>query len=146
MNKPVSTVTSIGLHICIVDDRPEIRHLIKLILLGNGREFSQTGTVAQAREFVSELKPQVVLLDAMLPDGECGYAFCSEIKRKPDAPLVIMMSARRDEASVNRARDAMADGFIAKPFSPGFLRSIIEAIEETPGSPDKCILDFWPES
>lgn len=123
--------TTKGLRVCIVDDRPEIRDLIKLVLLGNNRSFVEAGSAAEAREQIDALKPHLVLLDILLPDGESGFALCSDIKsHSASPPLVVLMSARKPEEVEGHARDAGADGFVGKPISPSTLRAIVELAED----------------
>jgi CheY-like chemotaxis protein len=123
--------TTRGLRICIVDDRPEIRDLIKLVLLGNNRSFSEASSAAEARESIDAFKPHLMLLDILLPNGESGFELCSNIKHQSDTPpLIVMMSAQNTGEVEKHARAAGADGFVAKPISPSTLREIAELAEK----------------
>lgn len=134
------------LRICIVDDRPEIRDLIKLILFANGRDITQAGSAPDARQRIADSHPHLVLLDAMLPDGQSGFDLCREIKGLADAPVVVMMSAQSDHQAVSQAREAGADGFVAKPFSPATLRQLIDPVEEWREDRSRDFAGVWPDN
>lgn len=103
-----------ALRICIVDDRPEIRDLIKLILLGRGYRFGLAGSAAHARDVARELQPHFVLLDVHLPGGGSGFELCRELKSESSlTPVVILMSASSELAFSERARAAGPDGYAA---------------------------------
>jgi CheY-like chemotaxis protein len=135
------------LRICIVDDRPEIRDLIKLILLGRGYRFGLAGSAAQARDVAGELKPHLVLLDIHLPGGECGYDLCRELKaNSTPAPVVILMSASSGKGVSEEARAAGADGFTSKPMTPTTVRNIVQLVEAWREYPDEPFPGFWSGS
>ena len=84
-----------------------------------------------------QLKPDVVLLDLMLPDIN-GYQVCEELRRFDAFLPIIMLTARSQEADKIRGLDAGADDYVTKPFSVAELtariRAIVRRSKRAPGS------------
>ena len=71
----------------------------------------------QALELFGQVKPDVVLLDVMMPKVD-GFEVCREIRKTSDTP-VIMVTARGEDFEKIMGLDIGADDYIIKPFSPG---------------------------
>ncbi len=105
--------------ILIVDDHSDIRRLLSVTL---GKEFE----ILEAEDGVSALaairdkKPQVVLLDVMMPGEVDGLQVLDAIKSDPKTKdiLVGMVTARGQVADGDDARKRGADAYFIKPFSP----------------------------
>lgn len=100
--------------VLIVDDHGDFRRSSRALLEADG--FRVVGEAADGRQAVAQvrrLRPDVVLLDVMLPDLD-GFAAAEEISALDDPPVVVLVSSR--EASVYRARlsATTARGFLAK--------------------------------
>lgn len=96
------------------------------LLAADGHEVRWAQTGAQARKLVGDGVPDLVLLDLGLPDVD-GLVLCEEIREQlPDVVLVVV-TARTDEADAVRALDGGADDFVAKPFRPVELRARLRA-------------------
>lgn len=102
--------------ILVVDDDPAISEMIGIVLASEGFEaaFCQDGE--HAIEVFSEVGPDLVLLDLMLP-GKDGIEVCRDIRRLGDTP-VVMLTARSDTVDVVRGLEAGADDYMVKPFKP----------------------------
>lgn len=117
--------------ILIVDEEPAVRALVKL-LLGTRRGYTalEAGTASGALKAARERGPDLVLLEAALPDRD-GFSVCRSLKADPRTRSVpvVMLTTKGCESDRARAADAGADAFVAKPFSPrGLLRLLDQAI------------------
>jgi len=118
------------LKILMIEDDIEVRRLVGRSARRRAWEFHEAGTAAEGLTRARESKPDIILLDIQLPDGE-GWDVCASLKR--DALLaripIVMVSGRRmlpeDKA---RGIAAGADDYLAKPFDPSELWLRIEAI------------------
>ena len=103
------------IHILIVDDEESIIEFIKMGLEAEGyivhTAFNGNDAVCMAKE----IKPQIIILDIMLP-GMSGYEVCSEIK-KTIKTSIIMLTAKHDVNARVRGLDIGADDYMSKPFS-----------------------------
>ena len=115
--------------ILLVEDDPDISELVSLRLQMSGydvhAEFDGEAGLAAARE----LKPDLVVLDWMMP-RLTGIEVCQALRGDPDtADLpVIMLTAKAQEADVQRGFAAGADDYVSKPFSPPELASRVDAV------------------
>jgi two-component system KDP operon response regulator KdpE len=98
----------------VVEDEPQLRFALRRYLESNGYSVREEGDAAGAlREFVS-YRPDIVLLDLMLPDTS-GVEVVREIRLSNQTPIVVL-SALGDEATKVRALDEGADDYLTKPF------------------------------
>lgn len=105
--------------VLIVDDQPEIRRLLS-IALGREHEVIEAGNGTTALAQVRLHAPEVLLLDVMMPGEIGGMQVLQQIKGDP-ATLgirVAMLTARGQIADREAAREAGADAYFTKPFSP----------------------------
>lgn len=112
--------------IMIVDDDKNIAELISLYLV---KECFHTLIVSdgeQALKKVSEYKPNLILLDIMLP-GMDGYEVCTEIRKTNDIPI-IMLSAKTDVFDKVLGLKIGADDYISKPFDSKELVARVKAV------------------
>ena len=117
-------------YILLVDDDPENRILIKLILESGKHSVVLTATGGQGLQLALEKRPDLLLLDAMLPDMD-GYEICRALRARPElAGLpILFFSARIDDRAQARALEAGATGFIPKSLSPKeLLRRIADEL------------------
>jgi len=117
------------MRIMVVEDQDSIRKLIEALVSGRGHEVVAVGNGAKALELANSNPPDIVLLDLNLPGRYDGFEVCRRIRSDPrtrDA-LVFIISARDDAASRQEAREAGAQGYYGKPFSPTALLKDIDA-------------------
>ena len=100
--------------VLIVDDEPQLRHLLRTALDKNFRVI-EADTARRALIEAATHKPDVVVLDLGLPDAE-GHDVVRGIRAWSALPIVVL-SARTEEAQKIRALDAGADDYVTKPFS-----------------------------
>ena len=105
--------------ILLVDDEPELRRMVASLLTGAGYEVAEAADCAQARAAMAAQRPDAVLLDVMLPDGD-GFSLLPELRRFGDVP-VLYLSARDEDAARLQGLGLGADDYITKPFGGGEL-------------------------
>ena len=113
--------------ILIIEDEPDIVRGLRDALGFEGYEVIDTRRGRDGVRLAREQRPNLVILDLMLPDGN-GYAVCKEI-RSQDANLpIIMLTARAQESDKVRGFEAGADDYVTKPFSVAELLARIRAV------------------
>ncbi len=115
--------------ILVVEDEEAISTLICRSLQRQGYRCSAVATAAEADASIASHRPDLILLDWMLP-GRSGYEFARQLRLSSataDIPL-IMITARASEADKVRGLDAGADDYITKPFSVAELASRVNAV------------------
>lgn len=110
----------------MVDDEPELRRMLLSILHGDGyADVHEAATAAEALEKARQLRPDAVILDVMLPDGD-GFSLLRELRAFTQAPVLFLSARDEDEARL-RGLGLGADDYITKPFSPSVLVARIKA-------------------
>lgn len=106
--------------ILIIDDSPELRLLIKMALESTGYELLEAANALEGLIMINHHRPDVVLLDVMMPGKMDGLGLCQRIKQDPvlKTTYVIMLSARGQQEDIHRAKENGADDYVVKPFSP----------------------------
>ena len=102
--------------ILVVDDDTALAEMIGIVLTGDGFETSFCADGALAVDAWRVQKPDLVLLDLMLP-GKDGIEICREIRAESGVPI-IMLTARSDTTDVVSGLEAGADDYMVKPFNP----------------------------
>ncbi len=118
-----------GKKILIVDDEPSIRDMIAVALEMAGFECLEAANAKDAYALVVDEKPQMILLDWMLP-GTTGIELARRLKRDElcsDVPI-IMLTAKSEEDNKILGLEAGADDYITKPFSPRELVARLKAV------------------
>lgn len=111
--------------ILIVEDDKYIIHFLSMSFKEEAYAFQVAGTVKEAVSLFYANRPDLVILDLGLPDGD-GMEVIRTIREIADTP-VIVVSARQEEEEKIRALDAGADDYVTKPFYMGELLARIRA-------------------
>lgn len=111
--------------ILVVDDDTALAEMIGIVLKSEGFEPDFCATGDGALSAFRESKPDLVLLDLMLP-GKDGMEVCREIRRESDVPI-IMLTAKSDTVDVVAGLEAGADDYVPKPFKPKELVARVRA-------------------
>jgi two-component system response regulator MtrA len=111
--------------VLVVDDDTALSEMVGIVLHNEGFEAVFCADGRDALSTFRETKPDVVLLDWMLP-GRSGPEICREIRAESNVPI-IMLTAKSDTIDVVRGLEAGADDYIAKPFKPKELIARIRA-------------------
>jgi DNA-binding NarL/FixJ family response regulator len=115
--------------VCIVDDNQDIRSALEqIIMMADGYEL--TGSFSRSEEalqMIPLLKPNVVLMDINLGDGESGIDCVRDLKPSNPEVLFMMCTVYEEDEKIFEALSAGANGYILKKTTPGKL---LEAIRE----------------
>jgi two-component system KDP operon response regulator KdpE len=98
----------------VLEDEREIRQFVRSSLEAEGWHVFEAGTVKQGLVEAATRRPDLVIADLGLPDGN-GIDFIREVRTWSSMPIIVL-SARTDESEKVAALDAGADDFITKPF------------------------------
>jgi two-component system, OmpR family, KDP operon response regulator KdpE len=110
----------------LVEDEPQIRRFVRTALETEGWHVFEAETLKHGIIEAGTRKPDVVILDLGLPDGD-GVDFIRDLRTWSTIP-VIVLSARVLETAKIEALDAGADDFLAKPFGVGELLARVRAV------------------
>lgn len=111
--------------VLVVDDDAALSEMLGIVLRGEGFEPVFCADGAQAVQAFRDSRPDIVLLDLMLP-GMDGIDICRAIRQDSGVPIV-MLTARGDTVDVVVGLEAGADDYIVKPFKPKELVARIRA-------------------
>ena len=115
--------------VLIVEDEPSILELISYTCRTSGMEVRKAANVAEAKKNLEAAKPDIILLDWMLPDC-AGLEWLYELRRyhSNESLPVIMLTARGQEDDRVRGLEAGADDYVTKPFSNRELQARVKAL------------------
>ena len=114
--------------VLVVDDDRHIAELISLHLEREGYKVSVVHDGIQAFEKVKAERPELVVLDVMLP-GKSGLEVCQEIRRlEGPQPVILILTARVEEADAVTGLEVGADDYVRKPFAIKELVSRVKAL------------------
>ncbi len=111
--------------VLVVDDDTALAEMIGIVLESEGYDVSFCAHGDKAFSVFQEAKPDLVLLDLMLP-GKDGTQVCREIRAESGVPI-IMLTAKSDTVDVVAGLEAGADDYVPKPFKPKELVARIRA-------------------
>jgi CheY-like chemotaxis protein len=113
--------------VLIVDDDPDVFSLVRPVLEELGMTCLTAGSPVEGLEAAEEHRPDLVLLDLMLP-GMSGFGFITELKRRSlqNIPIVVYTQLRDDEIA-REILESGASGYVTKTFDPMRLAQIVEA-------------------
>jgi two-component system phosphate regulon response regulator PhoB len=115
--------------ILVVEDEDSIREMLLMTLTRAGFEAMSVGSVSQARGLIMDKRPNLILLDWMLPDVS-GIEYARSLKKDVmtrEIPI-IMVTARGSESDRIKGLEVGADDYITKPFSPKELVARIKTV------------------
>ncbi len=118
----------------IVEDEPQIRRFVRMALETEGWQVFESETLQRGLIDAGTRKPDLVILDLGLPDGD-GVDFILDLRKWSPIP-VIVLSARTNEQDKIRALDAGADDYLTKPFGVGELLARVRAMQRRNLQPD----------
>lgn len=115
--------------ILITEDKPEVRELVKVTLRVGDYEIIEAENGKTAIELAKEHKPDLILMDVMMPGEIDGLEATRTIKSDPTTQQcrVIMLTAKGQQHDKDAGKEAGADGYFTKPFSPLELIQHVEA-------------------
>ena len=115
--------------ILVVEDEQDILQLITLYLEKEGFRTVSAKTGAEALRQAKQEKPDLVVLDLMLPEMD-GLEVCKRLRSAPDTALlpIIMLTAKAEESDTIIGLELGADDYVTKPFSPKALVARVKAL------------------
>ena len=118
--------------ILIVDDQLEVRELVEVTMRAGDYHILKAKSGEEAIEIVRTDKPDLIIMDIMMPGGMDGLEATRILKNDPETKncKIIMLTGRNIDAIRKESLDAGADDFFAKPFSPLALITKVEEILE----------------
>ena len=116
--------------ILIVDDKAEVRELVEVTLRVGDYRILQADNGDQAVEIAQAERPDLMLLDVMMPGGMDGFEVCERLKSDPATQgiTIIMLTAKGQQVDKERGSQVKADGYYTKPFSPLALMQKVEEV------------------
>lgn len=115
--------------VLVIDDEPEITEIVETFLLESGYQVAVENTPTDAVQKACAFKPDVILLDIMMP-GVDGYDICQQLKADPQfasTPIIFLTGKDRSD-DMGRSFRSGGDMFIKKPFSCERLLEIINIV------------------
>ncbi len=126
----MTTQTKTGVaNILVVDDEPQITEIIDAFLSNAGHNVTVSNKASEALKLAREIKPDVILLDIMMPEMD-GYDICNSLKQDKSTskiPIVFLTGKDRND-DMGKSFKVGGDMFIKKPFSCERLLEIVNII------------------
>lgn len=125
---PFGTRKSSKTHILVVEDEASTASMLSQLLESSGYQVAVADSGSQAKALVDEFRPDLVILDLMLPDMD-GLVLCSELRSQAqrDIPIIVCSGTSRRRDAILALRLG-ADDFVQKPFDIYDLEARIEAV------------------
>lgn len=119
--------------ILIVDDEQQLIDLVK-VMLGDDYEYVEATTGNEALEKAKSEKPDLILLDIMLPDLD-GYQVCQRLRQDPKTKdiVIAMLSAKNEYQDILQGIDVGAIAYITKPFDGYELTEKVKELLDVSG-------------
>ena len=124
--------------ILVVDDEKNIVQLARLYLNKEGFQVEAAYDGAQALEKARRLRPDLIILDIMMPEPD-GLSVCKELRKTSNVPIIIL-TARSDDVDRIVGLELGADDYVTKPFNPRELVARVKSVlrrasQEEPSRP-----------
>lgn len=120
--------------ILIVEDHADIRRLIRMTLEFENYEIHEAVNADEGLQAVRQSRPDLLLLDIMMPGSMDGLDLCRLVKSDPTLgmPRVVLLTARGQSQDIEAGMKAGADAYLLKPFSPLKLIETIDTLGTHP--------------
>ncbi len=125
--------------VLVVDDDPALAEMLTIVLRGEGFDTAVVSDGSRALPALREMKPDLVLLDLMLP-GMNGIDVCKAIRAESGVPIV-MLTAKSDTVDIVLGLESGADDYVVKPFKPKELVARVRArMRRTESEPAETLI------
>lgn len=112
--------------VLVADDEKNIVQLVSLYLRNEGFGVESASTGREAIERACDVKPDLIILDLMMPDID-GWEACRQLRKTSNVPI-IMLTARTDDVDKIVGLEIGADDYVTKPFNPRELVARVKAV------------------
>lgn len=112
--------------ILMIEDDPHITRINSATLSKRGYRVLEAETLEQGRKMLERERPDLVILDILLPDGS-GFDFCAELREKNHIPILILTALDEEEDILNGFGRG-GDDYLPKPYSPNVLAARVEGL------------------
>lgn len=116
--------------VLIVDDDPIQIKILEKILLDQGYELHSSEDAAKGLQMAMDLKPDMILLDVMMPVIN-GYNFCKLMKTENPDIYIVMVTSRDELEDIKIGLEVGADAYMGKPINKDELMRTIRVIESS---------------
>ena len=133
-----------NLRILIIEDDPRMVELLRTGLWEKGHSIVTATTAEEGQALANENRFDAIVLDIGLPDRS-GYTIAQHLRKRPDRPAIVMLTALNQEDQVVWGLDSGADDYLTKPFSlRELVARITSAVRRTPiaATDDFCFGPF----
>ncbi|AXK32909.1 DNA-binding response regulator [Streptomyces armeniacus] len=113
--------------VLVVEDEPSIADILQITLRFHGFAVAHAASCEQALALARELRPDLLLLDVMLPDGN-GWQICRELRAERDDLAVVFLTARDSGGDVVGGLALGGDDYITKPFNVDEVLARVRAV------------------
>ena len=124
-------------HVLVIDDEPNIRDLVQAALRFHGFEVSTAGSGEEGLALARSERPDLILLDVLLPDIS-GFDVCRRLRDEDDDVPVIYLTARDTPSDTVTGLSLGGDDYVTKPFSVEALiarvRALLRRVKRDPNS------------
>ncbi|WP_311295102.1 response regulator [Paenibacillus sp. MER TA 81-3] len=128
-------------HVLIVEDDDNIRRFVSINLERNGFTVTESALGATALQSLAATRPDVVVLDIMLPDID-GFEFCRKLREIDPYIVIVFLTARGQDLDKIRGLELGADDYIVKPFNPleliARIRTVLRRTQHAGGPHARC--------
>ena len=115
--------------ILVVDDDPDLREFLKLVLTSMGFEVTSAANGQEALDDMEDHDPDLILLDMKMPVMN-GWEFCRALEGRDSRPPIVVVTAAPDPAG--RAAEVHAEGWLGKPFEYDDLEAMVRRFAKSP--------------
>ena len=115
--------------ILVVDDDPDLREFLRLMITSMGFEVTSAANGQEALDDMEGHDPDLILLDMKMPVMN-GWEFCRALEGRDTHPPIVVLTAAPDPAG--RAAEVHADGWLGKPFECADLEAIVRRFAKSP--------------
>ncbi len=125
--------------ILLVEDSAELRRVLRMVFANMRPDYQllEAGSLAEGRALLETWQPDLLMLDAELPDGS-GFDFCREVRLHSDIPILLSSGLAAKER-ILEGYSAGCDDYLVKPYLLDTLLERLEALRvQKPRGPDKA--------
>src|SRR3954466_13915821 len=130
-----------GADVLVVDDDPQLREALTRALQLDGYDVSTASNGAQALDAVSNRRPDLMVLDVMMPYVG-GLDVCRTLRERRDRLPILVLTARDEVGDRVAGLDAGADDYLTKPFALDELRARLRALLRRTSPEDESAVEL----